>query len=158
MNSFAERIMRLKPVTQAYRQPLDYGHLGCEAPVADQRGEACGLLEQALNAFNEACKNGPQRWRGMRAAQLFYFHTGVERNVDSIELPVILGAVLQVIDDLECGAQRIVGGPGRAAFPMDVEHEPADRHCRQPAIADQVIPSLVSRYGDVPDEGVEQLM
>ena len=44
----------------------------------------------------------------------------VERHIDAIEIAVIVAAILQVIDDLQRGAQRVVGGPGGALLAVHV--------------------------------------
>ena len=62
------------------------------------------------------------------------------RNIDAVDVPVIGAAILQMIDDLQRRAERVVGWPGRAALAMDIEHEAADRHRRIGAIVDQVVP------------------
>jgi len=40
MDSFAQRIMRLKPVAQADSQPLNDGNFGCQPTVADRPRKA----------------------------------------------------------------------------------------------------------------------
>ncbi len=54
--------------------------------------------------------------------------------------------------------KRVVGGPGRAALAMHVEHEAADRHRRIAAIVDQVVPIAVAELGDVEPERGEQIL
>ena len=73
----------------------------------------------------------------------------VERNIDAIEIAIILPAILQVIDDLQRRAKRIVGRPGRAALAMHVEHEAPDRHGRIAAIVDQIVPVAVAQLGHI---------
>src|SRR6266478_1864588 len=50
--------------------------------------------------------------------------------INAIEFPVVFATVLKMIVDLQAGAERVRGRPGRRALAMDVEHEPSDRHCR----------------------------
>jgi hypothetical protein len=103
-----------------------------------------------------------QRRRGPRGAERFDARTGfgegIERDIDAIEIAIILGAILQVIDDLQGGAERVVGRPGGAAFAMDVEHEAADRHGGIGAVADQVVPVAVAQLGYVHAERGEQVL
>ncbi len=95
------------------------------AAVAQQRlaGAAASLWMQASSA-GEA-RSAPSASTVAPASA-----KRIERNVDAIELAIILAAILQVIDDLQRRAQRVVGRPGRAALAMDVEHEASDRHGR----------------------------
>ena len=64
----------------------------------------------------------------------------VERDIDAIEVAKILAAVLQVVDDLQRRAQRVVRRPGGPALAVHVEHEAPDRHGRVAAVVDQVVP------------------
>ncbi len=82
----------------------------------------------------------------------------VQRNVDAVEIAIVLAAVLQMIDDLQRRAQRIVGRPDRAALAMHVADEAADRHRRECAIADQIVPVAVAQLGDVEPECGEQIL
>ena len=97
-----------------------------------------------------------QRRRRFRLAQHLDRRAGggerVARQVDAVEVAKILGAVLQMVVDLQAGAQRVGGGPGRGALAVNVEHEAADRHRRVAAIVDHVVPVLVTQLGDVHPE------
>ena len=78
-------------------------------------------------------------------------------NIDPVQVAVILGAILQMIDDLQRGAQRIIGGPGVPAFAMHIQHEAAHRHRRIAAIIDQIVPIAIAQLGDVAAEGFQQI-
>ena len=71
---------------------------------------------------------------------------------------VILSAILQVVDDLQRGAERVIGGPSRAALAVNVEHEASDWHGRVRAIAHQVVPVAVAQLGHIHSEGGEQIL
>ena len=84
----------------------------------------------------------------------------IARQIDAIEVAKILAAVLQVIVDLQAGAERVGGRPGRCALAMDVEHEAADRHRRIAAIMDHLVPVLVAKLRHVHperDQDVERM-
>ena len=81
----------------------------------------------------------------------------IARQVDAVEIAKILAAILQMIVDLQAGAQRVGGRPGRGALAVDVEHEAADRHRRIAAIVDHLVPVLVAKLGDVHPEGDQHI-
>ncbi len=80
------------------------------------------------------------------------------RNVDPVEIAIVLLAILQVIDDLQGGAQRIIGRPAIAAFAVDIADETADRHGGERAIGDQIVPIAIAQFGDVELERGEQIL
>ena len=80
------------------------------------------------------------------------------RNIDAVDVPVIGAAILQMIDDLQRRAERVVGRPGRAALAMDIEHEAADRHRRIGAIVNQIVPIPIAALGDVHAKGRQQVL
>ena len=82
----------------------------------------------------------------------------VLRNIDAVEIAIVVLAVLQMIDDLQRGAQRVVGRPDRAALAMDVADEAADRHGRERAIRDQIVPVAIAQLGDVELERGDQIL
>ena len=82
----------------------------------------------------------------------------IERDIDAVEVAEVLAAVLQVIDDLQCGAERIVRRPGGAALAMHIEHEAADRHRRVAAIMNEIVPVRVAQLGHVHAERGEQIL
>ena len=76
----------------------------------------------------------------------------IARQIDAIEVSVVLAAVLQMIVDLQAGAERVGGRPGRRALAVDVEHEAPDRHRRIPAIVNHLVPVLVAQLGHIHPE------
>ena len=62
-----------------------------------------------------------------------------------------------MIDDLQRGAQRVVGGHRPCDFAMQVEHEAADRRRRIAAVVHQLVPVGVAPLGDVAAEGFQQI-
>ena len=76
---------------------------------------------------------------------------------NSIEVSVVLAAILQMIVDLQAGAERVGCRPGRCAFAMNIEHEAPDRHGRISAIVDHLVPVLVTKLGHVHAESDENV-
>src|SRR5215471_9927663 len=82
----------------------------------------------------------------------------VQWNIDAIKVAVVRLAILQMIDDLQRCAQRIVGRPGAAAFAGDVEHIAPNRHRRVGAVLDELLPIGVTQFGRVHAEGAKQVL
>ena len=76
----------------------------------------------------------------------------IARQIDAIEVAIVLAAILQMIVDLQAGAERVRRRPGRGALAVDVEHEASDRHRRIAAIMDHFVPVLVAKLGHVHPE------
>ena len=121
-----------------------------EPRVGDQPRQRLALREQSLRTRGEG---GDRRLQGRRRAGAAGSASNgspvrgqrVERQVDAVEVAKILTAVLQVVDDLQGGADGIRRRPGALArLAVHVEHEAADRHCRQRAVVDQFRPVRVA--------------
>ena len=67
------------------------------------------------------------------------------------------GAVLQVVQHLQRGAERVGGGVGRGRLAVQVEHVAADRHRGQAAVIVQLVPARAAVLRRVLPEGVEQV-
>ena len=82
---------------------------GGERPAIAQEGFA-GAARELLDASE-------QRRRGPRGAKRLDRRAGcgkrIERNIDAVEIAIVLAAILQVIDDLQRRAQHVVTGPAR---------------------------------------------
>ena len=115
-----------------------------------------------LVARREIVDAAEQLGRGARGAEIARRRARrrerIERNVDAIELAEILAAILQVIVDLQRGAQRVVRRPGGAALAVHIEHEAPDRHRRVAAIVNEIVPVLVAQLGHVHAERDEQVL
>ena len=96
----------------AARQRLDGGNLQRQPRVVDLRGEsaspsaaapvrAASSCRQRSSAGEAAARRAPRRRAGRRER--------IERNIDAVEIAVVLAAILQVIDDLQRRAERVVG-------------------------------------------------
>ena len=133
-----------------------------EPPVVDQERKHVALGEQPSGAFGEAVQCREQRRRGLRLTERFDADAvrgeKIERDIDAVEIAVVGLAILQMIDDLQRRAQRIVGRPGAAALAVHVEHEAADRHRRQRTITDQIVPVAIAQLGHIELESGEQIL
>ena len=120
------------------------------------------FAQQSLGVPGKPMQTYQQRRRCLRRVERFDRRAAsgerILRNVDPVEIAVVLPAVLQVIDDLQRGAQRVIGRPAIAAFAVDVADETADRHRRERAIADQIVPIAIAQFGDVELERGEQVL
>ena len=82
----------------------------------------------------------------------------VQRHIDAVEIAVIVGAVLQMIEDLQRGAQRVRSRPGVAALAVQVEQLPADRRGGIAAIFHQIVPVAVAQLDRVLAERVQHVV
>ena len=63
-----------------------------------------------------------------------------------------------MIDDLQRGAQRIIGRPDRAVLAVHVAYEASHRHGGIAAVVHQVVPVLVAQLGHVQPERGQQIL
>ena len=89
------------------------------------RGEnGAALVQQRPGAQREIAQAFAQRRRALAAPRSStaarLAAKRIERHIDAIEVAVVGAAILQVIDDLQRRAQRVVGGPDRAILAMHV--------------------------------------
>ncbi len=161
VNALGQRIVRLQGARQPLGQALNDRDLEAQAAVGDLPGKTGALLQQRRHARAQVVKAGAQLRRGRGFFQVFdasaMGRQQGERDIDAIEVAIVFAAVLQMIDDLQSRAQRVVGGPGRVLLAMHVEHEAADRHGRVAAIVHQLVPVAVAQLGDVEAEGGQQI-
>ena len=161
VHALAQRIARLQDARQPVRQRVDDGNLERKPRVVDRRGKAVALAKQALGARGELVQAIEQSGRSALGAELLDARAAcgerVLRNIDAVEIAIVLLAVLQMIDDLQRGAQRIVCRPDRAALAVHVADETADRHGRERTISDQIVPVAIAQLGDVELERGDQI-
>ena len=82
----------------------------------------------------------------------------VQREIDPVETAVILAAILQMIDDLQGRAKRVIETPGCAGvFAVNVQHEAPDRHRRIAAVIDEIVPVLIAKLRHVAAEGGHEI-
>ena len=82
---------------------------------------------------------------------------GVERQVNAIEALIVLGAILQMIDDLQRRADSVGGGPHGRIFFVHVENEAADRRRGQSAIVHELGPVSVTVLSRVKPKCFKQI-
>ncbi len=125
-------------------------------------GEVVALAQQVLGPLRKLVQTIEQLRRRPRCADRFDSGAArgqrVLRNIDAVEILVVFLAILQMIDDLQRRAQRVVCRPHRTAFAVHVADETADRHRRQRAIADQIVPVLIAQLGDVELERGDEIL
>ena len=136
----------LQHLEEMPRQCHNSRNLQREAPVIDLRRQSTAVFQHDAGAFGKAMQAREQLRASARPAQRLDAGASgcerVERNINAIEVAVVLLAVLQVVDDLQNGAHVIRRRPNRAALAMHVEHETTDRHGRIAAIVDQIVPKF----------------
>ena len=82
----------------------------------------------------------------------------VKRQIDAVEIAVVVGAVLQVVQHLQRGAQRVRSRPGVAALAVQVEQLAADRRGRIAAILHQIVPVAVAQLDRILAKRVQHVM
>ncbi len=90
---------------------MDGGDLEPETRVGDATGERRAFGEQALRALRQLGQAGAQGGGGAlrteRCDRDAVRRQPVERQIHAIEGPEITAAILEVIDDLQGGADRV---------------------------------------------------
>src|SRR5437870_5728352 len=71
---------------------------------------------------------------------------------------VIGSTILQVVEHLQGGAQRVGSRPGGPAFAVQIEQLAADRRCRVAAILHQIVPVAVAQLGCIEAKRPEHVM
>jgi hypothetical protein len=161
MHPLAQRIAHFQQTNDLLGERLDHRDLEPEPKVLHFGAERLALIEQRLGPHRQRMQALQQRRRGPLLPELLHRGSGrrqrIARQIDPIEVAKILAAVLKVIVDLQAGAQRVRGRPGRNALAMDVEHEAADRHGRIPAIMNYLVPVLVTKFCHIHPERDEDI-
>ena len=162
MHAIAQRIARHENARQAMRQRVDDRDFKAEAPIADQDRKVIAVAQQPLGVPGKPVQTYQQRRRCLRRVERLDRGAGggerVLRNVDTVEIAIVLPAILQMIDDLQGGAQRVIGRPAVAAFAVDVADEATDRHGGERAVSDQIVPIAIAQLCDVEPERSEQIL
>jgi hypothetical protein len=158
----AQRIASTQQYNQALGQCLDHRNFQSQPGVLDGRGKWPTSTQKATDMACELVDAGKQCGRGTLGVQFFDRAAGsgqgIERNVHAIELAVGAGTILQMIDNLQRRAKRIVGRPKSATLAVDVEDETSNRHGGIGAISDQVVPVVIAKLGHVHAEGGQQVL
>ena len=156
MHALAKGIAHFQHADDLVGKSLDHRNLETEPEIPDLGGERSAFVEQRCGPHRQRLQALQQRRRRLRLSEHLDRRARrcerIARQIDAVEIAIILGAILQMIVDLQAGAQRIGCGPGRGALAMHVEHEAPDRHRRVAAIMDDFVPVLVTKFGDVHPE------
>ncbi len=160
-DALGERIADQQLPRQVLGQPLDHPHLGRQPPVAQHRRERARFRQQPLAPRGKVADHAEQRRRRPVAPENVDIEAGgvqhVVGDIHPAHVAEVLPAILQVIDDLQRGAERIRRRPDGAVLAVDVADEAPDRHRRFFAIGDQVGIGRRARGRHVAGEGGEQV-
>src|SRR5882672_3103196 len=126
MHGLAQGIAHLQKTNDLVGESLDHGDLKPEPKILDLGAERFALVQQNLGPRRHRVQALQQRHRrpfkserldgGPRCRQR------IARKINAIEFPVVFATVLKMIVDLQAGAERVRGRPGRRALAVDVEH------------------------------------
>ena len=147
VHPFAQGIARLQKTDDLVGERLNDGDLEPKPEIPDFPCQRLALVEQdSLRAASDCrhCSNAGAACASPNcSAEAPLGRQRITRKIDAVEISEVLAAVLKVIVDLQAGAQRVRRHPGRRAFAVNVEHEPADRHRRIPAVINHFVPCLI---------------
>ena len=126
MNAFAQRIAALQKPRQAPRQAVDGADLRRQARVGNLSNQRSPLVNESGRVFGKLDDRVAQlRRRAGRRKHLdrrAMSAKNLQRQVDTVELSIVVGAILQMVDHLQRGAQRVGRRPKGLRFAMDIEH------------------------------------
>ena len=118
--------------------------------------------DQRLGVVEQPVEHAAQRRAGGRRGERLDRAAGrreiVQRDIDAVEIAVIVGAVLQMVQHLQRGAQRVRSRPSVAALAVQIEQLPADRRRRIAAILHQIVPVAVAQLDRVLAERAQHVM
>ena len=162
MHALGQRIVRAQGARQLLGKPLDHRDFQAQPAILDLFREHRALFEQSIDTVADVGEGCAQLRRGGRQPEVLdaraTLRQQIERQIDAVEIAVVGGAVLHMIDDLQRGAECVIGGPGRAVLAVHVEHKAADRHGRIAAVIHEVVEVAVAQLGHVHAEGVQQVL
>ena len=161
LDVFRQRIARDQKVCDADCKRINRRDFETQPEIRDLPRQGLALHQQTLVARREFGETLAQLRRGFRRAERFDAKSisseRVERHIDAVEIAIVRDAILQMIVDLQRGADRVRRGPGRAALAVHVEHIASDRHRRISAIVDQIVPIRIAMLAGVQFERPEQI-
>src|SRR5271169_90692 len=116
MHSLAQRISHLEKTNDFVREGLNHGNLESEPEILHLSAERLAFFKQRLGSRGERMQALQESRRRALSSQLLDRCPGIgksiAREVDAIEILVIFAAVLEMIVDLQAGAERIRRNPG----------------------------------------------
>ena len=116
----AQRIGDAQPLRQRFGEALDRADLHREPHVVDAVGEGRAIASSKRRSLRRAsaaiaARSGAGALGSPSISTLGAVRRqNVLREIDAVEIAVVLAAVLQMIDDLQRRAERVIRGPGRA--------------------------------------------
>ena len=161
MDLLGKRVAREQPLREHHGEAVDRRDLEAQAQVVDQVGQYRALVEEEHGPLGEFTDDRAQGRGGLVGGERVHGDAvalqHVPRQVDPVVAAIILRAILQVVDDLERGADRVRRSPDHGrVLAMNVEDEAAHGHGRETAIGDEVVPILIPVLPRVEAEGVEE--
>src|SRR3954466_4077876 len=123
MHPLAERITRLQQSNDLFGESLDHGYFEPKAEILHFGGERSALVEQPLGPRGKQMQTFQELRRGSLCSKRIERSScrgqRIARQVNPVEVFVVLAAVLQVIVDLKSGAERVGRRPGGRAFAVN---------------------------------------
>ena len=105
VNALGQRVAPFETMHEALGQRLDDADFERQPPIDDAIGEWPRLIQQCAGPAREGHDDLPQRRRCLRIGERFRSQAGgtqhIDGNVHAVELPIVLGAVLKMVDHLQ---------------------------------------------------------
>ncbi len=105
MDALTQRIAAFEIARETPRERVDRGDLRAEAHVQDLRDERRAATHEfarlAGKLVNRAAQGLRRLWRIQHLDRRSMAAKRIERQIDAVQAPIVLSAVLQVIDDLQ---------------------------------------------------------
>ena len=124
-------------------------------------GSAAAWVSSASTPVQAAVDHPAQRWRQSRTPEIVdrgsLGRQPVARKIDAVEIAVVFGAVLQVIDHLQGVAKGIRRRVTAAMSAVQVEQEAADRRRRPVAVVNKLRPVRISALHRILVKGGDQV-
>src|SRR5665647_580385 len=162
MHTFAQGIAPRENAGEMLRQRLDDRNLEREPPVLNQVWQRVALLQKDPGALRQPCEAASQLRRRLGRTERLDAEAvsgeGVKRNIDTVQIAVVGGAVLQVVDNLQRRADGVGREPSAMALAMHVEHETSDRHRGVGAVPHEIVPVAVAQFGGVETKRLEEIL
>src|SRR5690606_22896615 len=138
LDALGERIALAQLLRETAGDLQDHRGLRGEAPAAQGARQLRGGAQQLVDAIEHVIQNLAQSRRARRGIERLDAETGggeaVQRQVNPIELAIVVLAVLQVVEQLQGVAQGVREAVQRAVLAVQIEQVPADRRCRERAV------------------------
>ncbi len=161
LHARGQRIAASQPSREAMREADDHRALQPEAAIPHPARQRLRLPVQRVAAVEQPVDHAPQPRRRRRkqdfgdVAPLGGEH--VPRQIAAVERAQVLLQILQMVQHLERGAERVGGWMGLPALAMQGEHHSSDRVGGEAAVLRELVPARIAALGRVLAEGDEQV-